>query len=190
VCRVLSIGEHKAKTWLSGIVTDAQEVVPGEIWCITAQTAGQPKEQFYVLEATCEVIGHPPPPPQATPSVTNLGNATNLRRDWSEWIAHRSAPSTELTPKAPLFAMMRWAHAEEYHLGIAKAWLDRLLKEGEVGAFKRAIAERYVLASVVGNRYVLWYLSDIHSSLAGRCLRIVSVDAGGPSTKWLRSLLV
>ena len=41
---------------------------------------------------------------------------------------------------------------EEYDRGISKLWLKRMGNEGLVGGVKKAIAERYVLACVVGNR--------------------------------------
>ena len=43
-------------------VLDAKEIVPNEIWTITIQTSNKPhssRETFYVLEPTCEIIGHP-----------------------------------------------------------------------------------------------------------------------------------
>ena len=41
---------------------------------------------------------------------------------------------------------------DNFERGISKAWLKRVIAEGEIGKAKLTVAERYVMCSVVGNR--------------------------------------
>ncbi|KAH0586367.1 hypothetical protein H2248_007609 [Termitomyces sp. 'cryptogamus'] len=127
-------------------IVDVQEVVEGEIWSVeTHSSCG--KEILYVLEATCEVIGHPAP-------RLEEGNAPRntipipLRADWSAYV-HQHLTRSSCLP--PLLEHLKWANSEEYYRGISKLWLSRTEAEGKIGAAKRIVAERYVLACVVGN---------------------------------------
>jgi hypothetical protein len=159
-------GGNDPLAWSRGIVVDAQEVVKNEIWTVTVQTASsQPGvasqvEIFYVLEQTCEVVGHPLPPAHPTGSsvVSDRSaapsNTKQIRPDWSAYIAHRQLPaSAQDSPPSHLLAHLKWQNHEEYHRGISKLWLKRIVGEGELGSAKRIVADRYVLACVFGNRW-------------------------------------
>ncbi|VDC05574.1 unnamed protein product [Peniophora sp. CBMAI 1063] len=117
--------------WLRSTVVGAQEIVPGEIWQITTSTC----ESFYVLEATCEVIGHPPGCDGAVPT---------MRADWMD---HTAA----LGDGKPLLQSMRWAHNEEYERGLSRHWISRTRHMSESGVALRAVGERYTLACVISN---------------------------------------
>lgn len=126
---------------MSGTLVDAQEVIKGEIWCITMQHRSV-RESFYVLEATCEVVGRPP-------TTQNQPGALPVRADWSAYIEQRaSVHSSEST----LVGHICWTNHEEYDRGISRHWLKRMRREGKIGAALEVIAGRYVLACVVGNR--------------------------------------
>ncbi|KAK0188164.1 hypothetical protein F5146DRAFT_1062256 [Armillaria mellea] len=132
----VSVGED----WMSGTLVDAQEVIKGEIWCITMQHRSA-RESFYVLEATCEVVGRPP-------ATRNQLGALPVRADWSAYIEQRaSVHSSEST----LVEHICWTNHEEYDRGISRHWLRRMRREGKTGAALEVIAGRYVLACVVGN---------------------------------------
>ncbi|KAK0503871.1 hypothetical protein EDD18DRAFT_1099171 [Armillaria luteobubalina] len=135
----VSVGEN-TRDWMAGTVVDAQQVVEGEIWCITMQHRAM-RESFYVLEATCEVVGHPP--------GSQLDVSLPIRADWSAYVERRST----LHEKSPPTMMEHvcWTNHEEYDRGISRHWLKRMRREGKVGAMLEAIAGRYVLACVVGN---------------------------------------
>ena len=152
------LGPSNTSPWLHSVVMEAREVVPNEIWEVTAMTVTQgciaeKKETFYVLEPTCEVIGRPPNKSASLPETTpNAQSSLQIRVDWSEYVADRIISPAE-TPGKGLLDQVQWAHYEEYQNGISRHWLTRTQGEGEVGELKRRVAEKYVLASVVENRY-------------------------------------
>ncbi|KAI0771153.1 hypothetical protein BD413DRAFT_476339 [Trametes elegans] len=134
-------------SWLNGMIVDAQEVVRDEIWAITLErpataTGTQRREAVYVLEATCEVVGRP--------AATEVGGSAALpiRADWSTYVRCRSTPSSD---EPPLLSHLKWSCHEEFDHGVSRLWLKRVDGEGEIGAAKRVVAERYILACVVGN---------------------------------------
>lgn len=137
-----SVGDGKdGSSWMEGCITDARQVAK-EIWCITVQNRLK-IESFYVLEATSEVIGHPSPASNDAMQV----DSSPLRADWSLYI------NTRTPDVSNLLEHLVWTNHEEYEKGISRVWLKRIANEGEKGTFARLIAERYVLACVVGNRY-------------------------------------
>ncbi|OJT12767.1 hypothetical protein TRAPUB_10602, partial [Trametes pubescens] len=131
-------------SWLHATIADAQEVVTDEIWSITLedpQTRRQ--ETLFVLEATCEVVGRP------LGAKSGVGVASlPVRADWSAYIASRSAPSSSAES---LLSHLKWSCHEEFDRGISTLWQKRVAGEGALGIAKRTVAERYVLACVVGN---------------------------------------
>ena len=136
-----------------GVVIDAQELVEGEVWCITTRSSSSTKV-MYVLEATCEAVGHPPMSfDQACVSHPPPGDRMLLRADWSAYIEGRASQSSTCG-RTPLIAeRLKWTNHEEYERGISKLWMRRIQTEGELGVAKLHVAERYVLACVVGNRF-------------------------------------
>ncbi|KAG6810810.1 hypothetical protein H0H92_010254 [Tricholoma furcatifolium] len=126
-------------------VVDVQEVVEGEIWRIES-FCSRGREIVYVLEGTCEAIGHPEPDSggeHASPSRDLI----SLRADWSSYVKdYMSRPKD--VHWLSLTERLKWANYEEYHRGISKLWLATTQTEGEIGVAKRIVAERYVLACV------------------------------------------
>lgn len=122
---------------------DAQEVVKGEIWSITVRD-GSALSVFYVLGSTCEVIGRARNAPRL--EVYPSG----LRSDWSEYISSHTCASME--PRSLILEHFRWANHEEYDRGVSRHWLRRISSEGDIGLWKKVVAERYVMACVVANR--------------------------------------
>lgn len=172
---VLSVGSPLHKTGLKIIIIDAQEVVKDEIWSVTISepswesTSELESHTFYILEQTCEVIGRTGdikhsrillrPPSWNTLSFiapTTLiipSHSFSLRVDWSDYVQTRLLPvGFHATPPPTLLTYLRWPNVEDYDKGVSRLWLRRIEKEGEVGAYKKVVAERYVMASVVGNR--------------------------------------
>jgi hypothetical protein len=156
----LSVGGRGSETWLRGIVTDAQEVIENEVWTVTVRSWPdvEPKgiviSSFYVLAPTCEVIGRSDTTPKSPSGVGQLSPSPGLRVDWSAYI--HSCCGVNVTASsngASLLQHLKWADYEEYDRGISKLWLRRIAKDGETGVAKRLVAERYVLACVVANRY-------------------------------------
>ena len=156
---MISTGGADASALSKDLVVDAREVVKNEIWAITVQKLPSAQLQtHHVLEHTCEVIG------LSSPSTHTSGTAGHdsflttsslrpVRVDWWEYIQNRqiSASACDSQP-APLMAHVKWQNHEEYSYGMSKLWLKRIDAEGDRGAAKRAVAERYIVASVVGNR--------------------------------------
>lgn len=145
-------GAADPNSWLQGTVVDAQEVVAGEIWLIAVEYAAsvaplRPREAFYVLEATCEVVGRPS---AARSGAEDASVSVPVRADWSAYIERRrAAPQGDSTP--PLLGHLKWACVEDYDQGVSKLWLKKVAGEGAVGDSKRMVGERYVLACVIGN---------------------------------------
>lgn len=153
------MGDPKAVAWLKAMVVDVQPVIAHEIWSITVEHAlglGQQRETIYVLEATCEPVGHPEvapkPQPQGHTDDTDRTSALPIRADWSEHI-HRHLDGLRGPGKTTaILDQLKWANREEYERGVGRLWLTRIEKEGDLGAAKRAVAERYVLACVIASR--------------------------------------
>lgn len=163
-------GGSSPPAWSHGIVVDAQEVVKDEIWTVTVQTpASQPDDKcgveiFYVLEQTCEVVGRPLPSANPIDSAVAfdglLSRTVQVRADWSAYIAHRQLPlGAYESPPLPLLSHLKWQNHEEYVRGISKLWLKRIEGEGALGLVKKTVANRYILACVVGNRCIALSLS-------------------------------
>ena len=154
----LSIGEDHSdpKSWK---VLDTQQLVDGEIWSVSCLSSTSPlavPETFYVLESTCEVIGRPPPSLEKPNSLRDHHPSIPVRADWSEYIAIRLLPPSSLdSPSPPLLESLEWTNHEEYDKGISRHWLKTIGGEGELGSVKKMVAERYLLACVVGNRFAV-----------------------------------
>lgn len=130
--------------WLGQTVLGAQPVAKDEIWTVTTLASDGTKSTSYVLATTGEVIGHPASAPGAT-----IDPALPLRADWSAYVERCIA--SEGHPFSVL-EYVRWSNCEEYLHGISRHWLRRVGDEGAEGRIKHQIAERYILANVVGNR--------------------------------------
>ncbi|KIK95319.1 hypothetical protein PAXRUDRAFT_33048 [Paxillus rubicundulus Ve08.2h10] len=146
----VSIGAygHDSSAWTRSIVKNVREVVTDEIWQVDVQCSGT-THAFYVLEATCEVIGHPPLSEQS-----QMVAGQPLRADWTAYIFDRLSRSS--LPAAPgpcsLLRCVKWSNLEEYHRGISKAWFHRVSDQDDAeGITKKGVAEKYILASVVAN---------------------------------------
>lgn len=166
--------------WLHEVIVDAQPLIPDEIWTITVQqptSSNEPSRRstFYVLQSTCEVIGHPCSAshstfvhasdpdflpasafPAASPSTSTETEALPIRADWSNYLSSRLLWSSSLSgaqpSSLPLLASLRWADHGEYEHGISRHWLKRTESMSDEGVALKIVAERYVLACVVGNR--------------------------------------
>lgn len=129
----------------------------GEIWSIKL-CSGTNTEVFYVLESTCEVVGHPPasshPTGSSHPIPDSSASVMTVRSDWSTYISQRMLP-LHGSPPRPLLDHLKWLNHEEYEKGMSKLWLTRVANEGDFGRYKLVVAERYILASVAGNRLVI-----------------------------------
>ncbi|KAF8798773.1 hypothetical protein BYT27DRAFT_7150139, partial [Phlegmacium glaucopus] len=145
---LVSVGYGSDQTNLAkGAVVDAQEVVPNEIWRITFHSTHS-MDTFFVLEATCEIIGQP------SSARVIAHNQPRLREDWRAYIAIRQQDESRIHSKQPILTLLEhlhWTNHEEYSTGISKLWLSRLKAEGEAGGSKSTVAWRYVLACVVSN---------------------------------------
>ena len=134
---------------------DAQELVEGEIWSITIRSSSS-TEVLYVLEATCEVVGHPPLSPDQRTLSQPLVGGIPIRADWSTYIESRASQPPAAGRIDSLMAHLKWTNHEEYDRGISRLWLKKIQSQGELGAAKLLIAERYVLACIAGNRCVIF----------------------------------
>lgn len=169
-----------ATVWLRSVVFGARELVPNEIWELkTTTTQGSTTaktETFYVLEPTCEVIGRPAAI-TVSPSETLPGDQHRfpIRVDWSGYVNDHILSFAEV-PGKRLLDRVQWAHYEEYQHGISRHFLTRTQSEGEVGELKRQVAEKYILASVVENRYDV----PTHESLPALNVSLSFASVSGP----------
>lgn len=153
----ISLGAEKSKNWLHSVVVDVQEVTPGDVWNVAFRQANDDGTHsneislVYVLEPTCEVIGQPPRPSSSSQAQACAPSVT-LRADWSAYVHTQARATGDI--RSSLCSQLKWAHFAEYDRGISRLWLTRIAKEGDDGIEKRRVAERYVLASVVANRYL------------------------------------
>ncbi|KAI4525530.1 hypothetical protein K525DRAFT_191326 [Schizophyllum commune Loenen D] len=146
------------------VITDAHEVLPGEIWEVTTREAGSTKT-CHVLEATCEVIGRVDPslpkPAAALGDAAPSRDADSylpVRADWSAYVAMRETSDAD-----SLLQHVSWEHRGEYERGMSRLWLKRMTAEGEEGRIKLEIARRYVYACVCSN------------SVSGRYMRLTEM---------------
>ncbi|KAF8120573.1 hypothetical protein EV363DRAFT_1589631 [Boletus edulis] len=172
----VSIGAygHDAFAWSRCIIRDVREVVQGEIWRVVALDNGTGAScSFYVLEATCEVIGRPP---------SSQGEDTLefcLRADWTTWISQQSRTPLDTGPRS-LLECVKWSNTEDYHRGISKAWLHRVQGQDGDNIAERIVAERYILASVVANSISGPWMST--SAMAQEFAGLPDRDAHGSRT--------
>lgn len=140
-------------------VEDVQPVVNKEIWSIKIKDRRKKSIQsYYILESTCEVIGSSESSLMGSSNISQT--SITMRVDWSNYITQYQ--STEQTHDSPSFLLnrLKTPNAEEYYGGISKVWISRVEREGDLGAYKKTVAKRYIIACVVGNRYIfLVYLS-------------------------------
>ncbi|KAF9220988.1 hypothetical protein BS17DRAFT_713155, partial [Gyrodon lividus] len=146
----VSIGAygHDSSAWTKSTVKNVREVVKDEIWQVDVQHSSI-TEAFYVLEATCEVIGHPPSSEQ-----NQMAAGHPLRADWTAYISERLLSHSHLSADpgpCSLLGYVKWSNSKDYHQGISKAWLHRVSDCNAEGITKRGVAEKYILASVVAN---------------------------------------
>lgn len=157
-------------------VLGKEDIIGEEVWRVKVihqtggylETASNPSpsvQVYWIIAETGEIIGHSPDDPYATePPPFSPNDIEGLRHDWSELLdsglnSSSTSASNRMTSahgfnSNPLFNLIRWSNAEEYRHGISKHWLNRLAAQvDQIDAErKRAVAERYVLASVASNR--------------------------------------
>ena len=158
------------------LIVDCNEVVKDEIWTVTICSQGM-REEYYVLEPTCEVIGC-----QVSP-LRNSSQRLQPRVDWSSYISQRISENV-----ISLVDRLKWTNQEEYEKGISKHWLNRIREEGQVGEAKARVAEKYILACIVANRYSFHSLGVINNlrkhSISGKWMSSIEMAqefAGLPS---------
>ena len=180
-----------ATSWLRPVVTTVRELVPNEIWEVTTTTTQgditTKNETFYVLEPTCEVIGRPTATfmsPSA--GLPDTQHRLPIRVDWSEYVNERILSLAEV-PGKRLLDRVQWAHYEEYQSGISRHFLTRTQREGEVGELKRQVAEKYILASVVENRFGVLKRKRLGTDGLS-ILSLVSAGRGDLSRRWRTKL--
>lgn len=156
----LNLRDTNAGGWLDSAVVDVQpwgvaldDAADADVWLVILRRRGSQEsksldEKVFVLAATGEVLGHPPADPFVT-SEEEARQGTPLRADWSRYIASLSSNTGQ---RSRLIDRVSWTNAEEFLNGISRHWLKRVEGEGKNGAAKKRVAERYILASVVGNR--------------------------------------
>ncbi|KAJ7600948.1 hypothetical protein C8J56DRAFT_880527 [Mycena floridula] len=149
----ISVGQP----WIESRIVEVKELVQGEVWAVTVQE-GSRQEIFHVLESTCEVVGRPPPSQNSMD--VDVSPSLRLRADWTSYIEERlvTSKTRHPLPFATLIERLKWSNHEEYEKGISKLWLTKIAEEGNIGAMKLKVAERYILACVVANRQVRLYL--------------------------------
>ena len=128
------------------VIVNCTEIVGDEIWLISISSPSK-REEYYVLESTCEVIGCS----DGTVHCQYKPDMVQPRIDWSSYIAQCATQSSERS-KSCLFDRLKWNNQEDYAKGISKHWLKRMREEGQ-GHAKAKIALKYILACVVANRY-------------------------------------
>ncbi|TFK73597.1 hypothetical protein BDN72DRAFT_893782 [Pluteus cervinus] len=140
--------------WTTSLVVDAHNIIDDEIWRIDVLHSSGKVEQLLVLERTCEIIGQPE-------NSMLSGRSTPLRTDWSTFLAQRLAMTSRglgaeqgsfgSGPRGSLLDSLSWTNHEEYHKGMSKLWLSKIQTEGDPGKAKFLVAQRYILACIVGN---------------------------------------
>jgi len=145
---VVSVHGEAGQQWLSPKVVDTRPIIDGEVWLIQTKSHTGSVQTLYVLEDTCEVIGHPPD------SAPQPENALPLRADWSSYIEMK-LKSGECESERRLIDLLQCANSEDFDRGVSKAWLQHLrtYECSDDAHLKYAVARKYVLSSVVGNGY-------------------------------------
>ncbi|KAH9851565.1 hypothetical protein C2E23DRAFT_829735 [Lenzites betulinus] len=170
---ISSGGNDDPTSWLQGTVVDVQEVVKGEVWSVTLEhVRPRRQETLYLLEATCEVVGRPSKTVSHATDEDPIHTGLPVRADWSAYITRWNGSSSG---QHSLLSQLKWACREEYDHGISTLWLKRTANEGELGAAKRQVARRYILASVVGNS-----ISGEWMSTTGMAQDFAGLSSRGP----------
>lgn len=145
---MVSLHGEAGQRWLSLKVVDARPIIDGEVWLIRTKSLMGSIQTFYVLEDTCEVIGHTPD------STPELKKELPLRADWTAYIEMRLTTS-ECGSGRWLIDLLQCENSEDFDRGVSKAWLKHLKTHEDDGdaRLKYAIAQKYVLSSVVSNGY-------------------------------------
>jgi len=133
-------------SWTHSTVVGAVPMPGDEVWLITVRTdkSDDCEERFLVLGDTCEVVCCLPS--KCSSLLSDIINC--IRVDWAGYLA---GDARQATPR--LLDRLSWTNHEEYDRGISKIWLKRLQGEVDQGFARRRIAERYITASVVANRF-------------------------------------
>ncbi|CCL98412.1 uncharacterized protein FIBRA_00409 [Fibroporia radiculosa] len=188
----LSVGDGNhcvaATPQLWGIIADVQPVIKGEIWSITVVSRSKTvsiMEIFYVLEATCEVVGRPSlmsPKGNSDTFASSFSELSTLpiRADWSSYIEDHMSPSNSGSSSS-LLSLLKWANHEEYDRAISRLWLKRIVGEGALGEAKRVVAERYVFACVVANSIGGQWMTA--TAMAQEFAGLPAPRVGNPSAK-------
>jgi len=119
-----------------------------DIWKI-AVSCGSPlgtgtPEIYWIIAETGEVIGHAPDSPFIGAPDSPVPHS--LRLDWCNFL--NSGDSMRILDR------VRWSNAEDYEHGISRHWLKKWNHKDATNQhlIEKRMAERYVLASVAGNR--------------------------------------
>ena len=139
----MSLFGDSGRRFLKESVSTLTCLAGDEIWKVRVQTEEKTSCTLFVLGFTGEAIGCQP---------GEEGSALLVRSDWMKYMD--SATGATRGARCGLWDNLRCANEEEYVKGISKAWIQNVEQEGDVGTAKRLVAERYVMASVMPNRYL------------------------------------
>ena len=178
----VSIGFDRQARFCWKHIETVEKIVPNEIWKVGVCNESGARETYYVLESTCEVVGSEDRLEHKAPT-----EGYPLRADWTTYISKRRnslAPDSGQC-QASILQNLQWSNHEEYSAGISKLWISRVEKERDVGVYKLVVAQRYVLACVVGNRYDFLHSFRCRSFLTAQF--VVSVGDRCPRRRWKES---
>lgn len=132
-------------------IVECKEIIKDEIWIVSVSSLGV-QDNFYVLEPTCEVIGCQ----EKAVCGTERDPVQQIvpRADWSSYISEYAYTDSGISPGGKsLFERVKWTNHEEYDKGIGKHWLKMMNEEAPKSNVRVQIAQKYILACMVANRY-------------------------------------
>ena len=160
------------KLWVPDCVVDAQpNHGSDELWLITTQQQDGQTKKFHVLGPTGEVVAHHTPNP--TTDVPSQ-RPESMRSDWSRFLKGLSDMKNSFQNARTLFELVECADTEGYEGGISRAWLRRVQYE-PFGTTLVRFAQRYILANVVPNRFVIALATRCRSSQLLQCKWVLHV---------------
>lgn len=133
----VSLFGDSGRRFLEESVLSLERLAGNEIWKVSVLTVKHVVQTIFVLGDTGEAIGY---------QDQDQDSSRLVRSDWKLYLDSASG----LTRQNVLNSL-RCANEEEFKNGISRSWVQRTKGEGELGALKRKVASRYVMASVVAN---------------------------------------
>jgi len=179
---------------------------PGQsdVWTVVWENQRGELEEYFVVKETCEVVGvRSLCPDSASRShisgTKDLDPWRDLRPDWAAYLRSQASSGQRGQKTLGLMNHLGWTNGEDYEHGISRLWLKTMRSKMQEVASDRStgpktheaelkirLAQRYILACVVGNRcvvfpFLIYHLrvnvGDVDYSVSGEWMSTVEMSS-------------